>query len=74
MTDIKDGGPAFDPDFGMTLRDYFAAQYEPTEEEVRKRADMWERHEDYWKPFSHADVRAALRYEEADAMIAQRDK
>lgn len=76
---MNDGGQAFPaawgevpPMPGMTLRDYFAASYEPTEEDVKRTTALWEREDG--KYFSLADVRAHLRYKEADAMLKERER
>lgn len=73
MSTDKEGGRAFPalfgdgswPSDGMTLRDYFAAHCPITMEE----ADDYHMHEDGLISFY-----AAMRYEYADAMIAERAK
>ena len=71
-------GPAWDQ--GMSLRDYFAAHApEPSAEDVstvQRREQIANPHNDSYKPRRHdvLDIRCALRYAFADAMLAARSR
>jgi hypothetical protein len=87
---IKDGGPAFplrnmDPDDyipfpGMSLRDYFAAHApQPTDALImmERQSDRHRNpHNDSRKPKirTETEIIASLKYEYADAMIAERER
>jgi hypothetical protein len=83
-----DGGPAFPVvyphvncdgvDRGMTLRDYFAAHApEASDEWIKEQAErdrLRNPHGDSYKPARRSvmELRAAWRYEYADAMLKER--
>ncbi len=86
MTTINDGGPAFPRDErhighnGMPLRDYFAAKVAVNDTDITVsygEAVVGRKMPDYARdPMANAvfwaDVRARLRYIEADAMLRAR--
>ena len=78
-----DGGPAFpSPSYaddwipGMSLRDWFAGHYEPTEGDVTTMCLILFKHLpagcDNWPMICRREARAHLRYYEADAMLKER--
>lgn len=83
MVEINDGGPAFptplpSSQYGMSLRDWFAAHApEATDHWV----ETWQKIDRSRNPYNEAhrpklrseiEIRAAYRWEYADAMIAAR--
>lgn len=87
---MNDGGPAFPvfhgdgvyPQQGMSLRDYFALHGpEPSDEDVRRVMEREQRANPHNEPYHNlpkrrgpSEIRCALRYEFADAMLKAREE
>jgi hypothetical protein len=72
----ESGGCAFpsDKSFGMTLRDYFAAQALPTAVQINTmQYNMEFKREWYWDDDEDAAFAASVAYKLADAMLKARE-